>query len=111
MTEISTSRAAVAMAADDDVASQAYARAALARVLVDRGDPDEAHRYALDTIEISADSDFVIQRADVHLDAAIVLRACADDERAEAAASEAIALYRAKGSTVALERASLLVLH
>ena len=104
-------RLALEWAADDDVASQAYARAALARVLVDRGDHDEARRYALDTIALSADSDFVIQRADVHLDAALVLRACADDEQAAAAATGAIALYRAKGSTVALERASLLVLH
>ena len=93
-------RLGLAWADADDVTSQAYGRAALARSLAARDAIDEAIENARDAVGLWGDSDFLNGRADALHDLALVLRSAGDRSASRAAAAEALALYRAKENVV-----------
>ena len=100
-------RLALEWADERDVASQAYARGALARAVAARGAVDDARSEAVEAVRISAESDFLNQRGDALLDLALVLRTCGDAVGSREAAREALAFYSAKGNVVSAERAAV----
>jgi class 3 adenylate cyclase/tetratricopeptide (TPR) repeat protein len=88
-------------AADDDLASQVLWRGARARVLAQGGDHARAEALARDAVAFARSSDFVNFRADVLMDLAHVLHA-AHSPDADAAVTDALLLYEAKGNVVSV---------
>jgi len=99
----------IGWAVTGDIASQAYARGALARSLAARGRIHEALENAHEAVRLSSGSDFLNLRGDVLLDLALVLDAAADRQAARRAAAEALTFYRAKGNVVSAERVARLL--
>lgn len=91
----------------EGVVGQAYARSALALVLVARGEPEAARLTASTAVELSAATDFSNLRGDTLLDLSVVLRACGDEPAAERKAADARACYLAKGNRVAAARTAV----
>jgi DNA-binding SARP family transcriptional activator len=92
----------------DDVATQGWARGALARAQAARDLSDAALKNARRAVEITARSDFLSQRGDAYLDLALVLDASGDQPGSRRAAGEALALYESKGNVVGAARAARL---
>ena len=90
------------IASPDDVEALAVARAVRARLLAADGATDEARALALAAVELVAQTDAPVLRADVRMDAAEAL-AGATDERA-ALLEEARALYEQKQHLLGLAR-------
>ena len=94
---------AVRVAAEDDLASQAGGRSALALVLAARGEFVEAERLAREAVELYADAEAEAPnfQGDTWMDLAKVLRAAGKLPEAAEAAREALALYQRKGNVPA----------
>jgi class 3 adenylate cyclase/tetratricopeptide (TPR) repeat protein len=92
-------------APDADIASQVVWRGARARVLALRGDIERAELLAVDAVQRGSAADFLNTQADVLMELAHVRRLAGRAQEAAAAAAEALALYEAKGNTVAAGRA------
>jgi tetratricopeptide (TPR) repeat protein len=96
-------------AAADDVASQIEWRWVRAKVLVRRGQLEEAEPLAREAVELAEETDFLFFRGQVLEDYAEVLRLA---DRADEAASyleQAITLYERKGVVPAIERTRALL--
>jgi tetratricopeptide (TPR) repeat protein len=93
----------------DDVVSQASGRAVQARVLVRRGDHDEAVTLAREAVDIMATTDYLAEHGDEAVHLAHVLREAGKNDEAVAAAREAVALYEQKGATFFVERTQRLI--
>ena len=87
-----------AVAADDDVASQAIGRSAQAMVLAARGEHPEAERLAREGVELFAEAEAPNFQGDAWMDLARVLRAAGKEAEAGAAAGEALGLFERKGN-------------
>ena len=92
-------------AAEDDVQSQALWRSVRAKVLARRGDRIPALDLAEAAVVQLRATDAVVWQADASVDLAETRLLLGDAAGAEAAISDAVALYRRKGSEVAAERA------
>jgi hypothetical protein len=99
------STAAEAMAAEDDVASQALWRSGRARLLVRAGDAETAVALAAEAVRLLEDTDAVVTRAEALTDQAEVLGRAGRREDAAAAAAAALELHERKGNRAAVEAA------
>ena len=97
-------RTAAALAAEDDVESQASWRGALAIVLARRGDHAEAERLAMETLALVRPIEAPLMISDALVDVAEVLRLLGRSEEARPLVAEAVAILRAKGDVVTAER-------
>jgi ATP/maltotriose-dependent transcriptional regulator MalT len=86
--------------ADDDITTQVLWRSARARILAERGEPDEAVRLARAAATLADETDDINMRADALVDLGEVLRASGDRDAAEWAVRRAHELYVAKGNVV-----------
>jgi tetratricopeptide (TPR) repeat protein len=93
-----------AMTAEDDFASLAAWRCAMARVLADRGRYEEALRLAGEAIAITEATDYLVWQGDCHEVRGQVLDAAGRGDDASAAFEEAIDRYERKGNVVAAAR-------
>ena len=92
-------------AAEDDVQSQALWRSVRAKVLARRGDRTPALELAEAALAQLGATDAVVWQADARVDLAETRLLLGDAAGAEEAISDAVGLYRLKGSEVAAERA------
>jgi len=97
------SRESERLAPADDSYSQALWRTARAKVLVRRGQVEQAEALAEQAVDILP-PEMVMARGHAHLDLAVVLHRAGRKE-ARAAATEAARLFEAKGNLVALAEA------
>jgi ATP/maltotriose-dependent transcriptional regulator MalT len=97
-----------AAAAEDDVQSQALWRSVRAKLLARRGDRAHALELAEGAVAELRDTDAVVWQADAILDLAETRLLLGEAAAAEEAIADASALYRRKGSDVAVERAQAL---
>jgi tetratricopeptide (TPR) repeat protein len=92
-------------AAEDDVASQSIAEAALALVLAGNGgDLDEAIDIARRSISVAADSDMYLILGELHLNLARILAKAGQANDAVDAAREALSFFVRKGVVPAVAR-------
>jgi tetratricopeptide (TPR) repeat protein len=80
-----------------------------ARLLARRGQLEEAEALAREGVVLAADSEFVVQHADVLLDLAEVLELAGRPEEAREASAEAVSIYERKGNIAAARSARDLV--
>jgi class 3 adenylate cyclase len=99
------SAAAEAMAADDDVASQALWRVGRARLLVRAGENRRAVALAAEAVGLLEDTDALVTRADALTDQAEVLTLAGEPERAAEVAEAAVAIHERKGNRAAIAAA------
>jgi len=92
------------LSAPDDIEAQNLWRRVWARVLASTGRGDEAERFATAAIEFAERTDSPVMQADSLADLAAVLLLQGRRDAADEASAAAVALYRAKGSTVAADR-------
>ena len=85
----------------DDLVTQVVWRSAQAVVLAHRGEHGAAEELATEATALAADTDFLDLRASSVVALADVLATAGEDERAARAASEAAALFEAKGNVAA----------
>jgi DNA-binding SARP family transcriptional activator len=85
-------------AAGEDLITEIIGQGLSARMLADRGRHTEATELASSAVALAAQTDLLSQHADALLDLAHVLTASGRFTEAEAAATEALDLYRAKGN-------------
>jgi class 3 adenylate cyclase len=85
----------------DDLDAQAGWRRALAKLLAQRGDLEEAERLAREATALAARTDFLYLRAHASADLAEVLRLGGRPEESAAALEDAIRLHEQKGNVVA----------
>jgi DNA-binding SARP family transcriptional activator len=90
-----TSRAA---AAGEDRSAQVVGQGLSARILADRGHHREAEELARTAAVLAAQADMLNEHADTLLDLAYVLAAAGQSQQAQAAATQALHLYRRKGN-------------
>jgi tetratricopeptide (TPR) repeat protein len=95
---------AMSLAADDDLASQAFGRIALARVRTARGLDDDAVSLAREAVELYAAAQTPDQSGKTWTALAEALRAAGREAEATAAAETAVAFYERKGNRPAAER-------
>ena len=93
------------IASDDDVATQALWRTAMAKVLARSGQDDEAARMASEATDLLAGTDWLCMQADAHLDSAEVARLAGRHPDALAAVEKALRLYDRKGDDASVRRA------
>jgi class 3 adenylate cyclase/tetratricopeptide (TPR) repeat protein len=91
------------MAAEDDLASQAVGRTALARVRSARGRHDDAVELAREALEMLADAETPIMSGDAWITLARALRAVGRGPEAIEAAETALTLYERKGNRPAAD--------
>jgi tetratricopeptide (TPR) repeat protein len=101
--------AAEEAAATDDVSVQIGWRAVRARLLARRGEPEAARRLSEAAVALARGTDWLTDHGDALVAHADVLQAIDDDEEAERACEEAVALYTRKGNSVGVERARALL--
>jgi class 3 adenylate cyclase/tetratricopeptide (TPR) repeat protein len=94
-------RIAREVGAEDDLTTQAYARAAEAMALSATSRHDHAVRLARVAIEMFAHAQDPNSQAELRMDLAEVLRAAGDDAGSAKAAREAVRLYELKGNVLA----------
>ena len=96
-----------AMAAQDpsDIDPQFRWRAVRAKVLARRGDHAAAATMARDAVALLAHTDWLNQRAQLHMDLAEVMQLAGRPDEAQAAVGEAVHLYEVKENRVAATRA------
>jgi predicted ATPase/class 3 adenylate cyclase len=94
------SRTAEALAAEEDVISQALWRTVRARVLARRGEHEAARRHADAAVELLRPTGELVLQADALLDLAEVLERSTDVAAARRALDEALALFERKGDVV-----------
>ncbi|HSC51221.1 MAG TPA: tetratricopeptide repeat protein, partial [Gaiellaceae bacterium] len=87
-------------ATSDDANAQASWRTALAKVLAQRGEHEEAERLVEEALPIADSSDELNNQGYLRLDAALVYRFAARRDKAEAALREALARFEQKGNAV-----------
>jgi class 3 adenylate cyclase/tetratricopeptide (TPR) repeat protein len=97
-------RRSVEMTAEDDFASQASWRYALARILSSRGGHDEALRLLDEAATFVEETDYLDMRADAYATRGLVLREAGRHAEARAAYERALELYERKGAVPAAER-------
>ena len=88
-----------------DIDAQYRWRAVRAKVLARRGDYAAAEALAREAVALTAGTDWLNTRAEVHLDLAEVLQLAGRSGEAIAAVDEALRLYEAKENVVAARRA------
>jgi class 3 adenylate cyclase/tetratricopeptide (TPR) repeat protein len=88
------------LAAHDDVSSQFRWRSVRAKILADRGRPDEGEQLARAAVALIQASDDLNSQGDALIDLAQVLRVAGRHAEAAEAARDALALFRSKGNTV-----------
>ncbi len=88
-----------------DLEPQIEWRSVLAKVLVRRGELEEAERLGLEALRLVKATEFVNLRGIVLLDLAEILRLCGRTDEAVRARAAAIDTFEAKGNLVWLERA------
>ena len=96
-------------ASKDDLASQITWRSVRARVLVRRGDVEQAARLAREGARLAAQTDFLVWRGEALLDLAEVLRLSGDWVGSSSSAEEALQLFEAKGHVVLGDRTRALL--
>ncbi|HET6684477.1 MAG TPA: adenylate/guanylate cyclase domain-containing protein, partial [Gaiella sp.] len=94
-------RVAEAVAAADDVSSQALWRTARAQVLAKAGDVDAGVVLASEAVDLLRATDFLVTLGDALTEFASVLEDAARGSDAAAALAEAVVLYDRKGNAVA----------
>ena len=94
-------RVAEAVAAADDISSQALWRTARAQVLAKAGDVDAGVVLAGEAVELLRATDFLVTLGDALTELASVLEDAARGRDAAAALVEAVALYERKGNVAA----------
>jgi tetratricopeptide (TPR) repeat protein len=92
-------------AVSDDVEAQTLWRRARAKVVANRGAPDEAECLAREAERLASATDDVLLRADALVDLAAVLRLAGRADAAIAALEPALALYEQKGNLASGEYA------
>jgi tetratricopeptide (TPR) repeat protein len=85
-------------AAGEDLSAQIISQGLSARILADRGRHGEATELASSAVALAAQTDLLSQHADALLDLAQVLAASGRLPEAQAAATQALDLYRRKGN-------------
>jgi tetratricopeptide (TPR) repeat protein len=85
-------------AADGDLVTQIIGWGLSARMLADRGHYAEATELASSAVALAVQTDLLSQHADALLDLAHVLAASGRFPEAQAAATQALDLYRRKGN-------------
>jgi class 3 adenylate cyclase/tetratricopeptide (TPR) repeat protein len=95
--------------APDDMITQILWRSARAKVLVERGDFDEAELLARAAVDFAAKTDFLDARGDTLLDLAEVLRRAGRSAETPPLVEEALRLYERKQHLVGIERARRLL--
>jgi predicted ATPase/class 3 adenylate cyclase len=93
------------LAASGDIATQAMWRSVRAKVLVKRGDVDEAEQLAREALAFAEQTDFLNHRAEARIDLAVILQDAGRIDEACAALSDGLALYQQKGNVVAARNA------
>ena len=93
------------LADPDDVDAQMRWRRARARVLVRRGDAENAEALARAAVGLVAHTDALNYHADALLDLAEVLRMSGREEQGRAIVTEAIALYERKENLAMVAKA------
>ena len=91
------------LAAEDDIASQTLWRSVRAKILGRRGRAAEAQRLAREAVELIGRTDAPLTKAATLVDFAEVLRISDQEEEADAALEQALALLDAKGSVAAAQ--------
>jgi DNA-binding SARP family transcriptional activator/tetratricopeptide (TPR) repeat protein len=94
---------------EDDVASQVLWRGTQSKILARMGQVPKAATLADSAVALAADTDLLITRGDSLVDRAEVLRLLGKHGDAARDLSDAIALYRAKGSRVSVDSAQRLL--
>jgi class 3 adenylate cyclase/tetratricopeptide (TPR) repeat protein len=84
--------------ADEDLSVQAVGQGTLARIFADRGRYAEAEQLARSAATLSAQTDFLSERADILLDLAYALATAGRVADAHATATQALDLYQRKGN-------------
>jgi tetratricopeptide (TPR) repeat protein len=85
-------------AADEDLSAQIISQGVSARILAGQGSHAEAVELASSAVALAAQSDLLSQHADALLDLAQALAASGRVQPAQAAATQALTLYRLKGN-------------
>jgi tetratricopeptide (TPR) repeat protein len=104
-------RAAVDLAAEDDIVTQVIWRGVDAKLNAREGRCDDAQRLAREAVAIVAPTDLLATHADALLDLAEILESCSTHAAAHEAARTALSLYERKGNAVGAARARSLVTH
>ncbi len=89
------------VAAPDDIPTQVALRRVRGKILSREGRLDEAISTCREGVELTRGEDDPTDQAEALADLALVLRAAGEQQAAQAAAVEALALHRAKGNSVA----------
>lgn len=90
--------------APEDVDGQVGSRRVQAKLLVRRGELEQAERLAREASAMAAPTDFVDLRAKAAADLAEVLHMARKTDESQLALAEAIRLYEQKGNVAAAER-------
>lgn len=92
------------LAAEDDLATQMAWRQVNAKILLARGELGAAREVIDEAVRIAESTDFLVMAAFVHLDAAEILMASGEWQRASGEESKAFSLLRRKGASEHLAR-------
>jgi tetratricopeptide (TPR) repeat protein len=95
--------------AADDVATQAYVRAGLAKLSARRGNFDDAEALAREGVALAAETEYVDLRGDSLLALAAVLRLAGRPAEAAEPLRQALALWEAKGNVVHADKTRMLL--
>jgi ATP/maltotriose-dependent transcriptional regulator MalT len=95
---------AAELAEPDDVDPQIIWRSVRSRILAAQGDAETALRLSNEAIELTRETDDLLQKAEALLDRSAVLTALGRTDEAGAALAQALALYEQKGDAVSAAR-------
>ena len=97
-------RVAEEIADPEDTDPQVLWRSVRSRLVALRGDPDEALRLSDEAVELAAETEDIILKADALVDLSVVLAAAGRTDAAAAALETAIGLYERKGNLISAAR-------
>jgi class 3 adenylate cyclase/tetratricopeptide (TPR) repeat protein len=93
------------LGAEDDLATQIHWRLVQAKVLAHRHELNQAEQLAREALALTSSTDWTNDKADAHVDLALVLEQADRYTEAAAALGQAIELYEAKGNVATAARA------